>query len=45
MMPLSLGTLRPWRRIQYLFLKMGGDGDGDGDGDGRLPLETSICPK
>jgi hypothetical protein len=41
MMPLSLGTLRPWRRIQYLFLKMGGDGDGDD----RLPLETSICPK
>lgn len=33
--PLSLGTLRPWRRIQYLFRRMAGDGE--------LPLESSMA--
>jgi hypothetical protein len=36
MMPRSLGTLRPWRRIQYRFLKMRGGGES--------ALEPSICP-
>jgi hypothetical protein len=40
MRPRSLGMLRPWRRIQYLFRKMGGSA---GAGDGKLPLESSIA--
>ena len=39
MMPRSLGTLRPWRRIQYLLLKIGGGGGGES------PVEPSICPQ
>jgi hypothetical protein len=34
MRPRSLGTLRPWRRIQYLFRRMAGDDE--------LPLASSM---
>jgi hypothetical protein len=39
MMPRSLGTLRPWRRIQYLLRK-----EGAGAGGELLP-ESSIPPQ